>query len=504
MQTQLTPQIINETKNGTTINPDVQKLFDAFRSKSQGDKIKELRANNVILKQENQRLKAVLLAKVNSTNEKIKNELQRDMTIVLRELGEIKVKTDNIVKRNAVDTEEKKIVELLEKLNKVVSGGTPNADQITDLSNEIKDFLKHEQTAEQKREIEKKNKKIEQLETSIANLTGEKERLEDDLKTFREKAPTGASDEEKTFCETLCNYYYKSLDDLNSDSTSAHSLKTLWNVLGKSIYKDNFSPKMQFPVGLMTNIVFVKLCEMFEKEPYNFEKINEYTKIMQRINPGAFQKKNYLLKFLIFERSYEWSVLKQKIEQEKEYLLKNHNAKIQEDIQKNGGKYILSLKSNDKTDTDNAIELISVPTKNTQSVLYNLYQKSELINCLLQGLAIICLNILSKHETYKTLHTCVKDILETNIGKEISDDMNAKIDSYIECMMPEKYTKYEKIKFAHKVYLQSLCLSVADDKIELNKSTKKNSVFCETFKVKIESTAASNPANDIIIEIPDL
>jgi hypothetical protein len=504
MQTQLTQKIINETKDGTTINPDVQKLFDAFRSKSQGEKIKELRANNVILKQENQRLKAVLLAKVNSTNEKIKNELQKDMTIVLKELREIKVKTDNIEKRNAVDTEEKKIVELLEKLNNAVSGGTPNADQITDLNDKIRDFLKHEQTAEQKREIEKKNEKIKELETSIANLTGEKEKFEDILKTFREKAPTGASDAEKTFCETLCNYYYKSIDDLKSDSSSADSLKNLWNVLGRSIYKDNFAPKMHFPVLLMTSIVFVKLCEMFEKEPYNFEEMEKYTKIMQGINPAASLKKNILFKFLIYESPFEWSVLKQKIEQEKEYLLKNHDEITKTKILKNGGKYILSLKSNDKTDTDNAIQLISVPTKNTQSVLYNLYQKSELKNCLLQGLAIICLNILSKNETYKTLHTCVKDILETHIEIPITDDINHFIDSYIQCMMPENHTEYNKIKFAQKVYLQSLCLAVADDKIELYKSSKKISVFCETFKVKIEKTAETKPNHDIIVDIPDL
>lgn len=485
------------------MNPDVQKLLNECRSKSQGEKIKELRANNVILKQENQRLKAVILAKVNSTNEKIKNELQKDMSIVLRELGEIKVKTDNIEKRNAVDTEEKKIVEMLENLNKAVSGGTPDADQITDLSDKIRIFLKHEQTAEQKREIEEKNEKIEELKTSIANLTRDKEKMEDDLKTFREKAPTGASDEEKAFCETLCNYYYKSLDDLNSDSTSAKSLNTLWTVLGKSIFKDNFSAKMHFPVHIMTCIVFVKLCEMFEKEPYNSKKFEQYTKIMQKINAAEFGKKNNLFKFLIYEKSVTWPVLNRKFEQETEYLLRNHDEKTKTQLLKEGGKHMFSLKSDDKSDINNAIQLTSVPTKNTQSVLYNLYQKSELKNCFLQGLTNICLNIISKNEKYKTLHTYVKDIFETNTEKQITDEINSMIDSYIQCMMPEDHPKYEKIKFAQNVYLQSLCLAVADDKIELYKSTKTILAFCETFKSNIEKTSQTNPTHDIIVEIPD-
>ncbi len=504
MQIQLTPQIINDTKDGKNISPDVQKLFDAFRSKSQGEKIRELKAKNVALMQENRKLNAVILAKVNSTNETIKNKLQKDMSIVLEKLEEIKKKTDNIEKKNAVETEEKKIVEMLEKLNGAVSGGTPNAGEITDLSNKIKIFLEHEQTTDQKREIEQKNEKIKELETSIENLKKDKETLEESLRAFRERAPTGASDEEKTFCETLCNYYYKSLDELNSDSTSANSLKTLWTLLSKSIYKDNSSSKMHFSVQIMTSIVFVKLCEMFEKEPYNSSKLETYTKIMHKINPAESAKKNNLFRFLIYEKSVTWSVLNQNFEQETKYFLENHDEITKSKLQKEGGKYIFSLKSDNKSDTDNAIQLTSVPTKKHQSVLYNLYQKSELKNCFLHGLAMICVNILSKNNKYKTLHTCMKNIFETNTGKQITDETNAMIDSYIQCMMPEDHLAYEKIKFAQKVYLQSLCLAVADDRIELYQSTKRLLGFCEKFKLDIEKTAQTNPTNDIIVDIPDL
>lgn len=504
IQIQLTSNNIDEIKNGTTINADVQKLFDSFKGKSEVEKNQELKTRNAELNLENRKLKAIILAKVNSTNEKIKNELQRDMRTVLAELELIKKKTEDIERKNAVETEEKKIVEYLTKLESALSSSSLPSE-ITDLIEKLKNFLKREQTAEHQKELSEKNEKIKQLESEVTRLNEENQTLKEQLTTYVDKGSSVASDQDKSFCETLCNYFYNSLENLIKDSTSAQTLNELWTVMEKSIYKKNTGPQKNFPAQILTSIFFVKLCEKFESKPYDLGNMQLYFDKLVKINSAQGQKKRDLFIFLIYGKKIGFHALISEFNQEIVNTLQNHEEHIKNLMIQKGCKYNFVLKSIDKSDLANEIVIGSVQTNNVQqSILYNRFEKGALSNFFLEGLALVCISILSIEKQYPILLSCIKSIFETYTKKTISNDTTNSILSYLEILMPEKNSKYENIKFAHKIYLQSVCLTVANADIQLYKSTKKNTVFSQIFKEQIVREADLNPTNDITVEMPDI